>query len=75
MPRPQFGLKTIFWLMALAGTFFGGMVLQKRLDEPTIKRSVDPPVGLSANGSYAEILQLPDGTEWSRWVYPESQDY
>ena len=75
MPRPQFGLKAMFLFMAFAGTFFGGMVVQKRLDQPTIKRSDDPPLGLSAGGTYVEILELPDGTEWSRWVAPTSQDY
>jgi hypothetical protein len=60
----------MLWLMSLAGAFLGGMVLQKRLDRPAIMRSGDPPLGGLANGSYAEVLQLPDGSEWSRWVYP-----
>jgi hypothetical protein len=73
MPRVQFSLKTMLWMMALAGAFFGGMGLQKRLDQPRIQRPGDPPLGGLADGSYAEILRLPDGTEWSRWVYPSTQ--
>ena len=71
--RLQFSLTTMLWLTSLAGAFFGGMVLQRKLDRPNITRSGDPPLSRLANGSYSEILQLPDGTEWSRWVYPSQE--
>jgi hypothetical protein len=32
MPRPQFNLKTLLWLMALASATFGGMAWQRSLD-------------------------------------------
>jgi hypothetical protein len=30
MPRPQFSLKTLLWLMAVVGAFFGGRASQVR---------------------------------------------
>jgi hypothetical protein len=52
MYRPQFSLKTLLWLMAVAAAFCAGMVLQKRLDEPTITRS----------RGFIDEMELRDGT-------------
>jgi hypothetical protein len=54
MPRPQFTLRALLVAMLVVGAFFGGMTLQRRIDEPLMvhfpdaskfHRIVDPITG------------------------------
>ncbi|HVX09844.1 MAG TPA: hypothetical protein VHC22_01460 [Pirellulales bacterium] len=54
MPR-QFSLKTLLWLMAVAGAFFAGAVWQKHLHALKRPWRNDP-----------EFMELPDGSIWRR---------
>jgi hypothetical protein len=59
--RFQFSLKTLLVAMLVVAAFFGGMVVQKRLDRPNswvIMRARMP--------SAPETIMLSDGTTWYR---------
>ena len=66
VPRPQFSLKTLLWLMVVVGAFLGGMSLQWQLDRPA--RMVHLP---SQHGD-VDIMILRDGSEWVMRVPPDS---
>jgi hypothetical protein len=51
-------------------SFFGGMALQKQLDQPKARYRVDLPTSPGAQ----EILVLPDGTVWTRPALSDQQE-
>jgi hypothetical protein len=57
MRRPQFTLKTLLWLMAVVAGFLGGMVIQRKLDEPKI-------IEFRECGQTAEAIVTQDGRTW-----------
>lgn len=38
MPRPQFSIRTLFWLTLVVAAFFGGMGAQSQLGRPFLLR-------------------------------------
>lgn len=54
MLRPQFSFKTLLWLVAVVAAFFGGMAMEKRLEELRLQEAVDL---LRSEG---EMLLYPD---------------
>lgn len=71
MRRPQFSLKTLLWLMAVVAALFGGMALQRKLDEPEWVYKSPPTNQPVLGGEYrVEIMKLRDGSEWIRMVQP-----
>ena len=44
MRRPQFTLKTLLWLMAVISAFFGGMELQKHIEQRRRDAELDLPL-------------------------------
>ena len=60
MPRPQFSLKTLLWLMGLIAAFLGGMAVQHKLDEPSI-------IEVRECGQKAEGIVTSDGKTWIRY--------
>jgi len=72
MPRRfQFSLKTLLVAMLVVAAFLGGMALQRRLDEPTIRLS---PFSTHSWGqtTFTEMMTMPDGTKWERPVVVKS---
>jgi hypothetical protein len=65
MPRPQFSLKTLLWLMLVVAAFLGGMVLQRKLDEPVY---ISKPTKQSLRLIVPEVIELRDGTRWYRFA-------
>ncbi|HJT31997.1 MAG TPA: hypothetical protein VJ783_08070 [Pirellulales bacterium] len=64
MPRPQFTLRALLVLMLVVAAFFGGMALQKRLDDPT---SLMPMMQHQViDEVYSEVIRLRDGSVWER---------
>jgi hypothetical protein len=60
MPRPQFTLKTLLWVVALVGAFFAGAGWQRQREKPVSHGYVLTPRGV------AERMVMPDGKEWFR---------
>lgn len=68
MPRHQFSLKTLLWLMVVVAAFFGGMAIQRQLDTParisrrlsgfTDQEGVLHPV-------WQDRIRLRDGSVWN----------
>jgi hypothetical protein len=58
MPRPQFSLTSLLWLMAAVAAFAGGMALQKERDEPLER-------GRSGSAKApVEYMIMRDGKTW-----------
>jgi hypothetical protein len=64
MPRPQFTLKTMLWVMVCAACFVAGMTLQKRLCQPVYIKRVPTPMPYAIQ---TEVIEL-NGERWSRQV-------
>ena len=64
MPRPQFSLKTLLWLMALVGAFLGGMAAQRQLEKPLSKKLWA--LGEGGRMQVTESMTMRDGTVWHR---------
>jgi hypothetical protein len=63
MPRPQFSLKSLLWLMAVVAAFLGGIAVHKHLDRPvmaTVLYHGRPAIGPR------ETMILRDGSQWMR---------
>lgn len=70
MSRPQFTLRALLVAMLVVAAFFGGMVLQKRIDAPVPARIfyLDGPPWITE-----ETMTTPDGKLWTRrFEEPES---
>ena len=71
MPRPQFTLRALLVAMLVVAAFFGGMAVQKQLDDPKMVRA---PLGgdpySDSGGLYVETITLRDGSEFHRVVDP-----
>lgn len=65
MPRPQFRLKTLLWLMLCVACFLGGMAFQRRLDKP-VYAELDASKVLIIPGSPSKTMTMPDGSHWLR---------
>jgi hypothetical protein len=70
MPRPQFTLKTLLWLMALISAFLGGMAAQAQLDRPTITRWRE----CGCSPVVTETLTTRDGKQWTRFEMLEEDE-
>jgi hypothetical protein len=66
MKRPQFRLSTLLWITLAVACWFGGMAVQRRLDQPTIQRGGY--VGRSWGKTFFEKMTMPDGSEWERHI-------
>ena len=66
-PRFQFRLSTLLWITLAVACLFGGMALQRRLDEPTIQRGY---FGGHSWGqtTFTDTMRMPDGSEWERHI-------
>ncbi len=62
MPRPQFSLKTLLWLMVVVSAFCAGTSVQRRLDKP---KHVSFQAG---SGLCIETVETRDGTRWMKVV-------
>ena len=65
----QFSLKTLLIATFGVACFFGGVSLQRKLDEPVVisrvpSQSYSPKKGNRTG--WRETIRLPDGTEWER---------
>ena len=69
MPRPQFTLKTILWLMLVVAAFFGGAEWHKRLGKPAFTVFRGFSMGTLGSNSRIDRLVQSDGTQWIRIVY------
>lgn len=58
MPRPQFTLRALLMAILVVAAFFGGMAVQRKLDEPI---SHHP-----AEGGALEMKTMRDGSTWFR---------
>lgn len=68
MPRPQFSLRTIFWLTLVVAAFFAGVSWPRHHEvPPTIDRG--RMIGGLGGVVHIETLTLADGTKWFRAVY------
>lgn len=74
MPRPQFTLKTLLWLMVVVAAFLGGMALQRKRDEPEWISKGHPASEMSTDEAALQIIRLPDGTKWQRNVWGTRED-
>ena len=69
MPRFQFSLRDVLWLVLVVAAFFGGMRLQLRIGEPFIIVTKGGGAwsrregGMTRSGSWKKVT-LADGTEW-----------
>ena len=70
MPRPQFNLKMLLVAMLVVAAFFGGMSVQRRLDEPVM--GTMPMIGGNGLTHTHTFLELPDGSRW--WDYDPIED-
>ena len=76
MPRPQFTLRALLVLMLAVGCFFGGMAVQRQLDQPElISRTRGLKLfkmkGLKIKESQPtlhETIRLRDGSKWERVI-------
>jgi hypothetical protein len=75
MPRPQFSLKSLLWLMAVVAALFGGMAIQRQLDKPSFRLTQGHNWG-DGTIHWTEKMVTRDGTTWERsWFEPhESPD-
>jgi hypothetical protein len=65
MPRRfQFSLRALLVTMLVVAVFFGGMSVQRHLDEPLLRYTAGYVDGETTR--YVETITLSDGTEWSR---------
>jgi ferric-dicitrate binding protein FerR (iron transport regulator) len=64
MPRPQFTLRALLIAVLVVAAFFGGMAVQRRLEQP-VKRYRAGIVEDSGERRI-EVLVLRDGTRWTR---------
>jgi hypothetical protein len=62
MPRAQFSLKTMLWVMAVVGAFFAGAAWQHKSEIPIFRREL--PI-LKAGVEVEEIV-MPNGDLWIR---------
>lgn len=65
MRRPQFTIRALLVAMLVVAAFFGGMTVQRRLDDawaPVSRLSW----GLSGSLPEHEEISFPDGTKWKR---------
>ncbi len=66
--RFQFSLKDLLWLVLVVAGVFGGMAVQRRIDDPLMVRSRGPD---DDYGHYVETIVLGDGTQFQRVVDAE----
>jgi hypothetical protein len=64
MPRPQFTLKTLLWLMAVVAALCGGMAIQRHLDTPQPTRILA--IEKDHKVHVTEKMTTPDGKTWER---------
>lgn len=67
MPRPQFSLKTLLWLMALVSMFFAGAEWQRWYTKPPLV-SRGGMIGSLGHAWGVDELTMPDGSTWFRVV-------
>ncbi len=65
MPRPQFTLRALLVAMLVVGAFFGGMAVQRRLDESASR------IHLRSEHGDVDVMVLRDGSEWIMQAPPD----
>ena len=66
MPRPQFTLRALLVAMLVVAAFFGGMALQRRLEQPARRYRGGIVDDSGESERWIEVLVLRDETRWTR---------
>lgn len=74
MRRPQFTLRALLVAMLVVAAFFGGMAVQKQLDESEWISKGHPASEMLTYEAALQIIRLPDGTQWQRRIWGKREE-